>query len=260
MSEFSGKVVLVTGAIRNTGLCIAREFLRDGAVVWVNGRRKEATDSVVATLNAEGFEGKAVAALGDVTKQESVTALFHRIAGTGDGLDVLVNNAVVQGIGGAFGDVDEALLEEVFRTNVFGYFRCGQEAARIMKTQPHGGCIVNVSSNVSQRAIRNRSAYVASKGAIDALTRAMAVDLAPHGIRVNTVAPGFIHTERWDALEPAAAARRRASIPLGFEALGADIAQAILYMASSRSRNVTGSRLVVDGGCSAQNMPADHDR
>ena len=259
MPECSNKVVLVTGAVRNTGLCIAREFLREGALVWVNGRRPEATQSAVAALNAEGLPGRAVAAVADISTLEAVRALFRPIAEAGAGLDILVNNAVDQGIGGPFGAVDDALLETVFRTNVFGYFRCGQEAVRLMKAQGRGGCIVNVSSNVSQRAIRNRSAYVASKGAIDALTRAMAVDLAPHNIRVNTVAPGYIRTERWDTIGAAVAERRHKNIPLGREALGRDIAQAVLFFASERSGNATGSRLVVDGGCTAQHMPADVD-
>jgi NAD(P)-dependent dehydrogenase (short-subunit alcohol dehydrogenase family) len=259
MDEFKGTVVLVTGAVRNTGLCIARAFLHEGATVWVNGRREDATHAAVETLNAEGLPGRAVAAVADVSTLEAVRALFRSIAKAGAGLDVLVNNAVDQGIGGPFGEVDDALLETVFRTNVFGYFRCGQEAARLMKAQGRRGCIVNVGSNVSERAIRNRSAYVASKGAIDALTRAMAIDLAPHGIRVNTVAPGYINTERWSVLDPAVAARRRANVPLGREASGENVAHAILFMASGRSGNVTGTRLVVDGGCSAQHLPADGD-
>ncbi len=260
MAEFSDKVVLVTGAARNTGLAIARAFVREGAVVWVNGRRPEATRAAVAALNAEGAAGRARAAVADVSALESVRSLFREIADAGEGLDVLVNNAVVQGIGGPFGEVDDALLEAVFRTNVFGYFRCGQEAARLMRAAGRGGAIVNVGSNVSTRAIRNRSAYVASKGAIDALTRAMAVDLAPHGIRVNTVAPGYIRTDRWDLLDTAAAERRRGNTPLRREALGDDIAQAALFFASARSGNATGARLVVDGGCSAQHLPADADR
>lgn len=258
MPEFAKRVVLVTGAVRNTGFCIAHEFLREGATVWVNGRRQEATLAAVEALNAEGLAGRAVAAVADVSTLEAVRALFSTIAEAGTGLDILVNNAVDQGIGAPFGEVDDALLETVFRTNVFSYFRCGQEAARLMKAQG-GGAIVNLSSNVSQRAIRNRSAYVASKGAIDALTRAMAIDLAPHSIRVNTVAPGYIRTERWDKIGVAVADRRHKNIPLGREALGRDIAQAVLFFASERSGNATGSRLVVDGGCSAQHMPADVD-
>ncbi len=260
MPEFSNKVILVTGAVRNTGLAIAREFLREGAVVWVNGRREDAVRDAVAALETDGLPGRAMAAVADVSTLEAVRALFRQIEEAGTGLDVLVNNAVDQGIGGPFGEVDDALLETVFRTNVFGYFRCGQEAVRLMRAQGRGGCIVNVSSNVSTRAIRNRSAYVASKGAIDALTRAMAVDLAPHNIRVNTVAPGYIRTDRWDTIGEAVAERRHRNIPLGREALGRDIAQAVLFFASERSGNATGARLVVDGGCSAQHMPADVDR
>ena len=122
-----------------------------------------------------------------------------------------------------------------------------------------GGVIVNVGSNVSTRAIRKRAAYCASKGGVDALTRAMAVDLGKYGIRVNTVAPGYIHTERWDKLPEQDVQRRRANIPLGKEASGDDIADAVLFLASDQAANIHGARLVVDGGCSAQHMPFNSD-
>lgn len=258
MREFTGKTVLVTGSVRNTGLAIARAFIAEGASVYVNGREAQKTQGVVDGLNGEGLPGRALVGACDVSKPEQIAALFRLISDAGAGLDVLVNNAVIQGIGGAFGEVEDAMLEEVFRTNVFGYFRCGQEAARIMKKQGRGA-IVNVSSNTATRAIHNRSAYVASKGAIDALTRAMATDLGAFGIRVNTVAPGYINTDRWELLDPQVAERRRKNIPLGAEATGEDVAQAVLYMASARAGNVSGSRLVVDGGCCAQHLPADCD-
>jgi len=100
---------------------------------------------------------------------------------------------------------------------------------------------------------------VASKGGIDALTRAMAVDLGPRGIRVNTVTPGYIYTDRWDALPEEVLNRRRANIPLGKEASGDDIASAVLFLASDGAAGIHGARLVVDGGCSAQYMPANAD-
>ncbi|MEI8291680.1 MAG: SDR family oxidoreductase, partial [Verrucomicrobiota bacterium] len=111
--------------------------------------------------------------------------------------------------------------------------------------------------NVSTRAIRNRTAYLASKGGVDALTLALAVELGPYGIRVNNVAPGYINTDRWETLPTAIAQRRRANLPLGREATAEDIAQAAMFLASDQAANITGTRLVVDGGCSAQHLPID---
>ena len=105
----------------------------------------------------------------------------------------------------------------------------------------------------------NNPAYVASKGGIDALTRSMAVDLGPRGIRVNMVAPGYIHTDRWDKLDESLCTRRRNNCPLRPEASAEDIAQAVAFLASDASANICGERLVVDGGCSAQHMPEDAD-
>ena len=129
----------------------------------------------------------------------------------------------------------------------------------MMLKQESKGVIVNLGSNVSMRAIRKRCAYVASKGGIDALTRAMAIDLGPKGIRVNIVAPGYIFTDRWEKISEGTRTRRRLNCPIGMEATADDIAQAVAFMASDASRNICGERLVVDAGCSAQHMPIDVD-
>jgi NAD(P)-dependent dehydrogenase (short-subunit alcohol dehydrogenase family) len=254
---FSGKSVLVTGASRNTGLGIAARFAKEGATVFVNGTTAAGVDRAMAELQRRGLKGLIAAPcnIGDAQEVEKLFAEIRRHAGR---LDVLVNNAVLQGSGYAMQDTPLELFESVIRVNLLGSFYVAREAARMMIAQG-GGAIVNVGSNVSTRAIRNRSAYVASKGGIDALTRAMAIDLGPHGIRVNTVAPGYIHTERWDVLSEQDTVRRRKNVPLGREATADDIADAVLFMASDAAANITGARLVVDGGCSAQHMPVDVD-
>lgn len=160
----------------------------------------------------------AVPAVADLSTLAGVEASFAVVDTELGGLDVLVNNAVHQG---------------------------------------GGGVIVNIGSNTADRPVHARTAYCASKGAIDSVTRAMALDLAPHGIRVNCVAPGYIWTDRWETLDPAVAARRRANIPLGEPASAADVAAAVLFLASDEAANVTGSRLVVDGGVLSQLTPAD---
>ncbi len=249
--RFEGKRVVVTGSSRNTGLAIARRFAAEGARVVVNGTDPANVAAAVAQIPG------AVPAVADLGTPFGVRTLFEVVDTELGGLDVLVNNAAHLGLGPTFAEVDDALLEAVVAVNVLGYFRCGQAAARRMIAGGSGGAIVNVSSNTSERPVRARAAYCASKGAIDALTRAMALDLAPQGIRVNTVAPGYIHTERWDTLDEAVAARRRANAPLGQPAAGDDVASAVLHLASAEAGNITGARLVVDAGMSVQLVPAD---
>ncbi len=257
--RFNGKIVLVTGACQHTGYAIARAFAREGATVWVNGRSEESVQAACAKMAGElGDRVHWVPAPADIGSEAEVKALFGRIQKEAGRLDVLVNNAVDQAIGPAFLDMTRARIEAAFAVNVFGLFTCSQEAARLMKEQG-GGAIVNVGSNVSTRAIRNRSAYVASKGAVDALTNAMAVELGPYGIRVNTLAPGYIHTGRWDVLDQAVADKRRGNIPLGRELTMNEVADGVMFLASEAASGMTGARIVLDGGCSAQHMPADLD-
>jgi NAD(P)-dependent dehydrogenase (short-subunit alcohol dehydrogenase family) len=252
--KFDAKRVLVTGSSRNLGLGIAERFARAGAAVVVNGRHPE--NVVRAARHIRDATGAAVIEVpADLATRAGVEALFEAVRSGPGGLDILVNNAVHLGVGPEFVDVPDDMLEAVFAVNVLGYYRCGQAAARMMIEGGVRGTIVNISSNTSERAPRDRSAYVASKGAIDALTRAMAVDLAPYGIRVNTVAPGYILTDRWEHLDAETAARRRQNVPLGEPATPADVAEAVLYLASDAAANVSGARLVVDGGVTAQFMP-----
>jgi NAD(P)-dependent dehydrogenase (short-subunit alcohol dehydrogenase family) len=255
--RFVGTRVLVTGSSRNTGYGIAERFAAEGAIVVVNGTDPARVAEAAQRLRRKAT-GRIVEAPADLSTVEGVDALFAVVAEECGGLDVLVNNAVHLGIGPTFTEVSDDLLQAVIGVNLFGYFRCGQRAARMMIADGRGrGAIVNLSSNTADQAIRCRSAYVASKGAIDALTRAMAVDLAPHGIRVNTVAPGYIATDRWQTIDDETAARRRSNVPLGEPASFNDVAAAVLYLASDAAGNITGARLVVDGGVSAQLLPGD---
>lgn len=256
--RFAGRTALVTGATRHTGLAIAEAFVREGARVFLNGRNPDDVAREAARLRRQ-YGGDVVEAVADLSRQEAIDALFARVESEGGRLDVLVNNAVDQGVGHAFTETPRDWLEAVFRVNVLGTFACSQGAARIMLRQ-RSGAIVNLGSNTAVRALRNRSAYVASKGAVEALTRAMAVELGPAGIRVNLVVAGYIRTTRWDHLAPGVAERRRANIPGGREATGEEIAESVLFLASAAARSINGASLVVDGGSSAQLYPADADR
>ena len=149
---------------------------------------------------------------------------------------------------------------KVMNTNVKGGFQVTQAACnRFFMKQESRGVVVFLSSNTAQRAIRNRTAYCASKGAINSMVRALALDLGPLGIRVNACAPGYIYTERWDALDEKIKSRRRLNCPLRREAKGADIANVVAFLASPDSGNMTGEVVTCDAGCSCQHMPEDTD-
>ncbi|MDF9827552.1 NAD(P)-dependent dehydrogenase (short-subunit alcohol dehydrogenase family) [Ereboglobus sp. PH5-5] len=251
--NFQGKHVLVTGAAANSGFAIARRFAAAGAQVAINDIDPDATARAAAEIS-EATGADVLALPADLTKREGIAGMFRQVRDKWGRLDILVNNAVQHAIGHSFADMPFEVMENVVRVNLMGTFLCGQEAARLMIAQG-GGAIVNLGSNTAQRAIRNRSIYCATKGAIEALTRAMALELGGHNIRVNTVVPGYIRTNRWDHITPETAAQRRAIVPIGWESTGDDIADSVLFLASEQARRITGSRLVIDGGCSVQLVP-----
>ena len=255
--DFTNKTVMITGSVRNTGVGIAKEFAKAGARVIINGRKESDTKRVAEKIRKQ-YGAEVIEATMDLSVPEQVNAFFDSLEEQGIKLDVLVNNAVVQAQGYSFIDTPYEMLENTFKINSIGLFHCSQRAAAIMKAQG-GGAIVNVGSNTVARPIKERTAYIASKGAVDALTRAMAVDLAQFNIRVNMVAAGYIHSERWAELPENAIKRRHDNIPLGKEATAEDIAKSVMFLASDDSSKTTGTCLTVDGGCTIQLFPADCD-
>ena len=259
MKRFEGKTVLVTGGNRNTGLDIVERFAREGARTFFCGASAGSTAKGAEALAARGVTAEGLVC--DISDAAQVAAMFDEIARRAGRLDVLVNNAANQGLHGCGPlDVTADMMREVFAVNVFGGFQVTREACnRFFLKQETRGVVVFLSSNTARRAIRNRTAYCASKGAINSLVRSLALDLGPLGVRVNCCAPGYIHTERWDVLDPALAARRRKNCPLGREASGADIAGVVAFLASDDSSNMTGEIVTCDAGCSCQHMPPDCD-
>ena len=270
MGRFDGKVVLVTGGNRNTGLDIVEKFAREGAKVFMCGSSEASTAKGAEELKARGLDVagasemrpyQVVSQTCNIADLGEVTALFDTIEREAGRLDILVNNAANQGLGhGGPLEMDPAKFHDVFNVNVIGGFQVTQMACnRFFMKQESRGAVVFLSSNTAMRAIRNRTAYCASKGAINSMVRALALDLAPLGIRVNCCAPGYIYTERWDTLDPAKAARRRLNCPLRKEASGMDIANVVAFLASEDSANMTGEIVTCDAGCSCQHMPEDVD-
>ena len=255
---FRGKNVLVTGSARNTGLGIAKVFGSYGATVFINGQSSERVEKVVQALNegAKAAGEKYLSAPANVASEEDTTSTFARIAEQVGGLDVLVNNACHLGLGYRFLDMPISFLDDVLAVNLRGYALCAQLAARQMLGRG-GGAIVNIGSNTSSRAMNDRTAYIASKGGVESLTRAIAVELAGHQIRVNCVVPGYIYTERWDTLPEEIKQRRWKNVPLGVESSPEDIGEAAAFLASAKAGNITGSSLVVSGGIDIQMVPPD---
>ena len=260
MGRFDGKVVLVTGGNRNTGLSLVEKFVREGAKVFMCGSSEASTARGAEELKARGLNG-ITSQMCNIADLDQVTALFDTIEREAGRLDILVNNAANQGLGhGGPLEMDPAKFHEVFNVNVIGGFQVTQMACnRFFMKQESRGAVVFLSSNTAMRAIRNRTAYCSSKGAINSMVRALALDLAPLGIRVNCCAPGYIYTERWETLDPEKAARRRLNCPLRKEAKGSDIANVVAFLASDDSSNMTGEIVTCDAGCSCQHMPEDVD-
>jgi len=277
MGVFEKKVVLVTGGNRNTGLWLVKKFVDEGARVFTCARNEKSAEDGNRSLTEMGVKGVRMLVC-DISDLGQVNAMFDVIEREAGTLDILVNNAANQGLGhGGPLEMDPAKFHEVFNVNVIGGFQVTQAACNRfflkkecssavqpstfnLQPSPHRGVVVFLSSNTAMRAIRGRTAYCASKGAINSMVRALALDLAPLGIRVNGCAPGYINTSRWDVLDPAIAARRRANCPLGREASGMDIANVVAFLASESSGNMTGEIVTCDAGCSCQHMPADVDR
>ncbi|MBI4182473.1 MAG: glucose 1-dehydrogenase [Proteobacteria bacterium] len=241
--RLDGKVALVTGASRGIGRVIARALAAAGAETVLLARTGSEIEALGREIAAAG--GRASTLVADVCDTARVRPAIERLAR----LDVLVNNAG-KNIPQPFLDATEAAFDDVFTLNVRAPFLVAQAAARRMVVGGQGGVIVNIGSTFGHVGGGERSVYCASKHAIEGLTKAMALDLAPHGIRVVTVCPTWTGTERArKALEDKALrASVLARIPLGRIGEPEDIANAVVFMCSSAAAMITGTSLLVDGG------------
>lgn len=245
MGTLDGQVALVTGGSRGIGRAICLELARDGAAVVVNYRSKrEEADAVVAEIRAAG--GRAESCAADVGNEKDARALLAYAIGNYLRLDILVCNAGIirDQLLGAMKTVD---WDDVMQTNVRGVFLSIREALPQMMSQ-RSGSIIALSSIAAERGGRGHANYVASKGAINAMVRSLAVELAPRGIRVNAVAPGIIVTEMTGRIRTFAEPEIQAQIPLKRLGTPDEVARAVRFLASPDASYITGEILHVTGG------------
>ena len=239
-----GKVVAVTGAASGIGRATAVAFAAAGARVVVSDVVAGGLDETAALIRDAGHECDAV--IVDVAKRADVDRLAAACLEQG-GLDVMVANAGVS-LDRPFLGVTEQDLDATFAVNLKGVFFCGQAAARAMIDVGHGGSIINVASIYGEAAAEGCAAYAASKGGVRMLTKVMALELGPHGIRVNAVAPGFIRTAMNPMDDPEEERRIAETVPTGRVGTPDDIADVVVWLASDEARYVDGQTLFVDGG------------
>ena len=246
--DLSGKVALVTGAYRGLGFAIAQGLGRAGATVVLNGRRFEAVEPAARTLTAQSL--KASTAIFDVTDRDAVLAAVAAIESEHGRIDVLVNNAGIQRRG-ALADFSQQDWDDIIATNLTAPFVVSQAALPGMIARKNGK-IVHIASLMSELARPGVVPYTAAKGGVRQLTRGMAVELAPHNIQVNAIAPGYFATEMNRALidnvEFNAWVCKRT--PAGRWGQPDELAGIAIFLASSASNYMTGQMLIVDGGMS----------
>lgn len=251
--KLNGKVAIVTGAAKGIGAAIASRFGKAGATVVAVDINQGGCDEVVAEISANGGTAKAIVA--DVSDEAAVTELFESVVDEFDVVDVLVNNAGLISPMKHFLEADKSWWDRILSVNLTGTFLCSLSAAHIM-SRNGSGSIINLSSGGATRAHRCFVAYDATKGGIEAMSRAMALDLGPYGVRVNILTPGSIDTT---GIDPEGRKLRGVNIPLGRIGEPDDMTGAALFLASDDSSYVTGQSIVVDGGMLAQQRSATVD-
>ncbi|HEY7533860.1 MAG TPA: SDR family NAD(P)-dependent oxidoreductase [Nitrospiraceae bacterium] len=250
MKRIGGKVALITGGNAGIGEAIAKVFAREGASVVITGRRKDELDRVAKDIETNG--GTVMVAVGSVTDESHAQTVVQQAMQRFGRLDILVNNAGIGDFGKRLHEIDDNTWSQVLDVNLTGVFRVTRAAVPAM-LKSGGGAIINISSVASLVGIPSLPAYAASKGGLDAMTRAMAIDYASDNIRCNVVNPGLIATpmaaplmSNPEQLEPILAhyPLRRAGKP-------EEVANLVLYLASDDATWVTGGTFPIDGGMTA---------
>lgn len=243
--ELKGKTALVTGASRGIGRAIAIYLAELGAQVAVNYSSSEQKAlEVVEAIKGKG--GKAIAVKADVSNQEEVEVMFKRVLEEFGGLDILVNNAGITR-DGLLIRMKQEDWDAVLNTNLKGVYNCSKAAAKIM-VKRRNGKIINISSVVGVAGNAGQANYAAAKAGVIGFSKAIARELAPRNIQVNVVAPGFIDTDMTAVLPEAVKQEMLKQIPLGRCGDPMDVAYVVGFLASDKSRYITGQVIHVDGG------------
>jgi NAD(P)-dependent dehydrogenase (short-subunit alcohol dehydrogenase family) len=249
--SYSNKVALVTGGTSGIGRATALEFARAGAKVVISGRREKEGRDVVSAIRESG--GEAAFVQTDIAREEDVRKMVEFTTDTYGRLDVAFNNAGVEWMG-PLDQATEGEYRRVFDVNVWGVLNAMRhEIPAMLKTG--GGAIVNTSSIAGHVGMAQVSIYIASKHAVEGLTKAVALEFARQNIRVNAVAPAAIETEmvnRFAGTEGEMREYLKSMHPVGRMGTSEEIAAAVLYLCSDAARFTTGTTLLVDGGFTAQ--------
>lgn len=252
MSKLAGKNALVTGGGTGIGFGCARELAAEGARVTLAGRRVDVLEEAAGRLAKEGFDVAFTAC--DITEEAQVKRAVD-VARRGGNLDVLVANAG-SGFPGAILQLEAQAWDFCMKLNVTGTALCIKQAGLVMKDHG-GGSMIAISSTSGTKVQPWLAPYVVSKRALDMLVRCAAVELAPHGIRVNSVQPGYVPTEAMGGITPPALdATLQAAAPLGRAGTPADIGKTIAFLASADAGWITGQVFGVDGGLNVPVMPS----
>lgn len=239
------KTVLITGGSSGLGFGIAERYLKEGFQTIITGRNREKLEKAVENLG-EGCTGMQF----DMDSLDAMPAFVQKINDDFGSIDVLVNNAGINQKKSLIEVTDED-FQRIVMTNQTGLFALTREVVKIMLTQESRGSIVNISSMAAQYGIPKVVSYSASKTAVEGMTRAMAVELSPQGIRVNCVAPGFIITPMTSKAldnDPARKNKVISRTPMGKMGLPKDIADAVYFLSSDQASFITGETIKVDGG------------
>lgn len=245
----NGKSALITGAARGIGKAVALRLAREGCNVVLSGRDAKALEAVAAEVCQTG--AAAVACAGDLRDHGAPERLVETAQTRFGRLDILVNSAGIAKLV-PFIEMDLETWQEFQDLHLTATFRCGQAAARAMMAAGAGGRIVNISSIAASMAMYGQAAYAAAKAGVSALTRVMAIELAPHGITVNAVAPGPVATEQLRAVYSGTMYQERSrSIPLNRLGEPGEVAELIAFLVSRAAAYITGQVFTLDGGASA---------
>lgn len=249
MARLSGKIAIVTGSGGGIGAAIAHRFAKEGAHVWVTDINGETAEETVRNIKAQG--GAASAMVVDVSKGQDVTALLRNIENAHGYVDVVVNNAgiIVRGEVRQLSDSEWTKLREV---NLDAILRISRDALPLLR-KSKSASLINISSIMAHRGLRPLAAYTATKGAITALTKGLAVEYAPFNVRVNSIAPGYVETAITDRLLRLPPVKQALidKTPMGRLGRPEDLTGAAVFFASDDSLYCTGSELAVDGGMGA---------